>query len=234
MINGIDSRNYTNPYQNNVKKVNQAGEDAPAFLLGNDENGVVWERQNEKEKKSNSEESIKKQDESPEKQAHTEKIDASNKNKESSSNKSDVDSFSNIIKRIAESLRKIIKGMANFFWYGNEKETSGGENDKLELSKIDDAEKEPDINPLEKKTEKTELTDTGKNELSEEEQDRIIRELLKNNDTEAVMDMITDHNRKQLAKNSNLLTQYDKHGSLRELSGSEQVRILTGDKVIKM
>lgn len=236
MINGIDSRNYTNPYQNNVKKVNSAGEDAPAFLLGNDENGVVWERQQEKEKKSNSEDAIKKQKDEKETTLHSNKVDSAKIVGGNNSLDEQVSpSFSNIIKKITESLKKILRGMANFFWYGNEKNATNDENEKTELPGAEEnLEAKVPVNEAELEGPEKGYASTESTELTEEEQEQKIRELLKNNEKDAVMDLITDHNKKQLAKNSTLLTQYDKHGSLRELSGSEQIRILSGDKAIKM
>ena len=75
----------------------------------------------------------------------------------------------------------------------------------------------------------------GKNtNLSPKEKDERIRALLAQKDTEAVMDILTEHHTKQLAKKTGLLTQYDRHGTIKIPGGSEQIRILADDKGMKM
>lgn len=60
--------------------------------------------------------------------------------------------------------------------------------------------------------------------------DEKIRKHLRSGNLEQVISLLTDDGRKSVAKNSTLLTYYDKNGKLTQLSASDRERILHGDR----
>ena len=57
-----------------------------------------------------------------------------------------------------------------------------------------------------------------------------IQKLLRSGDMEKVLSLVTENGRKTIAKNSTLLTYYDRTGKITPLSASDQERILHGDR----
>ena len=60
--------------------------------------------------------------------------------------------------------------------------------------------------------------------------DREIRPYLKSGDLDHVIDLLTDNGKKTAARNSTLLTYYDKNGRMVEPNASDRERILHGDR----
>ncbi|MCM1542306.1 MAG: hypothetical protein NC121_13730 [Blautia sp.] len=66
--------------------------------------------------------------------------------------------------------------------------------------------------------------------LEEERRHREIRQSLREGNMEHVISLLTDNGRKTVAKNSTLLTSYDKNGRVVEPNASDRERALHGDK----
>lgn len=66
--------------------------------------------------------------------------------------------------------------------------------------------------------------------LEEGRRNREIRQSLRNGDMEHVISLLTDNGRKTIAKNSTLLTSYDKNGRVVEPNASDRERALHGDR----
>lgn len=66
--------------------------------------------------------------------------------------------------------------------------------------------------------------------LEEERRNREIQQSLRDGDMEHVIRILTDNGRKTIAKNSTLLTSYDKNGRVVEPNASDKERALYGDK----
>lgn len=60
--------------------------------------------------------------------------------------------------------------------------------------------------------------------------DREIRQSLQDGDMERVISLLTDNGRRSIAKNSSLLTSYDKNGRMVEPDASDRERALHGDR----
>lgn len=67
----------------------------------------------------------------------------------------------------------------------------------------------------------------------EAERDEKIRRQLRSGNLEQVMSLLTDDGRRTMAKNSTLLTYYDKSGKLTQLNASDRERILHGDRNVR-
>lgn len=70
-------------------------------------------------------------------------------------------------------------------------------------------------------------------ETRQAERDEKIRKHLRSGNLEQVISLLTDDGRRSVAKNSTLLTYYDKNGKLTQLSASDKERILHGDRHVK-
>ena len=70
-------------------------------------------------------------------------------------------------------------------------------------------------------------------EAKQAERDEKIRKHLRSGNLEQVISLLTDDGRRSVAKNSTLLTYYDKSGKLTQLSASDRERILHGDRNVK-
>ena len=57
-----------------------------------------------------------------------------------------------------------------------------------------------------------------------------IREMFRRGDPREIEDFLSQHGERRLAKNSDLLTQYDKRGSLVGIDSSDKEKILHGTK----
>lgn len=67
----------------------------------------------------------------------------------------------------------------------------------------------------------------------EAERDERIRKQLRSGNLEQVISLLTDDGRRTMAKNSTLLTYYDKSGKLTQLNASDRERILHGDRHVR-
>ena len=63
--------------------------------------------------------------------------------------------------------------------------------------------------------------------------DKKIQSLLRSGNMEQVLSLVTENGRKTMAKNSTLLTYYDRTGKIAPLSASDQERILHGDRAVR-
>lgn len=66
--------------------------------------------------------------------------------------------------------------------------------------------------------------------LEEERRNREIRQSLRDGNMDHVINLLTDNGRKTIAKNSTLLTSYDKNGRVVEPNASDKERVLHGDR----
>lgn len=70
-------------------------------------------------------------------------------------------------------------------------------------------------------------------EAKQAERDEKIRKHLRSGNLEQVISLLTDDGKRSVAKNSTLLTYYDKSGKLTQLSASDRERILHGDRHVR-
>lgn len=76
-------------------------------------------------------------------------------------------------------------------------------------------------------------TDADRPILHGADREKEIRKYLHTGNLDQVLDLLTDHGRKTMAKNSTLLTYYDRTGRLAQPSASDQERILHGDRNVR-
>ena len=205
MINRVDGQhNYTNPYERQKRKSGRVEADAPAFLLDYDEKGVVWERSKDQQKGQIPKENATSGEK---KETKKEKKAAPVKQKEEPVAEEKKTSSEGFFQGILKRLRGLVQGVLNLVWYSGEEE-----------KKATEAAEDPQVSL----------------ELSEEEEDKELRELLAKKDNKAFMDRLTRSNRRRPARNTSVLTSYDRHGRLVKPEDAEAGRILhheqNGDK----
>lgn len=69
--------------------------------------------------------------------------------------------------------------------------------------------------------------------IKEAERDEKIRKQLRSGNLDQVISLLTDDGKRSVAKNSTLLTYYDKSGKLTQLNASDRERILYGDRNVR-
>lgn len=70
-------------------------------------------------------------------------------------------------------------------------------------------------------------------EADQAARDEKIRGHLRSGDLDRVISLLTDDGKKSIAKNSTLLTYYDKNGKLTQINASDRERILHGDRNVR-
>ncbi len=70
-------------------------------------------------------------------------------------------------------------------------------------------------------------------ETQQAERDEKIRKHLRSGNLDQVISLLTDDGKRSVAKNSTLLTYYDKNGKLTQINASDRERILHGDRHVK-
>jgi len=70
-------------------------------------------------------------------------------------------------------------------------------------------------------------------EAIQAQQEEKIRKSLRSGNLEQVISILTDDGRRTVAKNSSLLTYYDKNGRLTQINASDRERILHGDRHVR-
>lgn len=255
MIQRVNNQNYTNKYSHNISKVKNTGEDTPAFLLGNEKEGVVWERQEETTGKKNQKSlsQAKAEERFPSANGNSSNLlkatamDPANQNNNPNSviKPGDSAAYYQVKNKLVSFARNLLKRITNFFWYGNDanrkQETEEtqmvmqrAKTQTISTEELDKTKPEDENTKSFASTDEQGQKEFPETNLSPQEKDARIRELLAKKDTEAVMEILTEHHTRQLAKKSGLLTQYDRHGRIKMPGGSEQNRILANDNAMKM
>lgn len=78
-----------------------------------------------------------------------------------------------------------------------------------------------------------ERSDEEAYKLEQSERDEKIRKHLRSGNLDQVLSLLTDGGKRSVAKNSTLLTYYDRSGQLRQINASDRERILHGDRNVR-
>ena len=198
MIDRIGNGNtYTSPYDRGGKKAARVEGDAPAFLLPGEENGGVIWERSPKDDVLKS--SVKKEDGGGNRQKNNE---TPNTDKAESvpdeENEYKQSGFGRFIGRLGE----VIKNFFKRIWYGDETDTGEVKKRSEDITASDEA-------------------------AEDEDPENRIKSLIADKDEEGLMDELTEGGKKHLAKNTSLLTHYDRRGRLVKPDDSQTGRILS-------
>lgn len=231
MVNRIGDNQYTNPYVTGSKQSAASGEKAPAFLLNYDEEGVVWDRDENtgnqkamdtaKEKAKNSTRDQSRDTYEP--SAKAREMLAKDEEKVTKPQESVLKSLGQIFSGV----KNIFIKAFNFIWYGNDEQKE----EALQEGQIKDEPINEDSN-VENQININTINDSKNNEA------------VGNNEKIAGVRYKTEFDRRLErvgqgvqgvpARNTDLLTTYDGKGNIRKISATESTLILKGDKSIKL
>lgn len=212
MIDRVDNNTYTNPYSRSSKRVSPSNEEVPKFLLDGDEEGVVWDHNPKKDTPSrNVQPNVQ-----PKQDTYVSTIPKADNKVSEEVKKEEGPSF---ISLALNRVKDFFTGIFRFIWYGNEdegakNEVSGEDSLKEDNFKADTAKEESAKQELKSDV----LPDITKPKLEFDERLEEAR-----------------HGVNGIpARSTSLLTTYDRHGLIRNLSKSDEGRILRDDKSIKL
>lgn len=213
MITPVGNNNYTNAYTNAGKR-NMPDEDVPKFLIG-DEDGVVYEPA---EKTSKAKEGIK-ENSKPAKSDTRAAYMTLSIEQEASKSQEDKKTF---LGSFLEGVRSFFSKIAHFIWYGDEKKDAKADAETSE-------EKASENIHLEIR----ESGATGQDVKADAGEDDTLQRPTRRTEVKADMSPQAQYEQyvagKRLAHNSTLLTQYDRHGNLVKVNGSDSARLLQKD-----
>lgn len=98
-----------------------------------------------------------------------------------------------------------------------------------ERKEMEEADSESDAAQMTKQP----VEDTQRNAADQAARDEKIRGHFRSGNLDQVISLLTDNGKKAVAKNSTLLTYYDKSGKLTQISASDRERILHGDRNVR-
>lgn len=231
MVNRIGDNQYTNPYVTGSKQSAASGEKAPAFLLNYDEEGVVWDRDENtgnqkamdtaKEKAKNSTRDQSRDTYEP--SAKAREMLAKDEEKVTKPQESVLKSLGQIFSGV----KNIFIKAFNFIWYGNDEQKE----EAIQEGQIKDEPINEDSN-VGNQININKINDSKNNEAAG------------NNEKIAGVRYKTEFDRRLEragqgvqgvpARNTDLLTTYDGKGNIRKISATESTLILKGDKSIKL
>ncbi|MCR4643170.1 MAG: hypothetical protein K5697_14240 [Lachnospiraceae bacterium] len=198
MINPVDSRNtYTGAYERGGKKAARIEGEAPAFLLPDDD-GVIWERGTSP--KQSPKPKAKKEEYRPSQSAEEKKTEKKEERETAASPGQPRGSF---LSRVAAFFREFFSKL----WYGDEA-----------------GKKDPEENKESVEVSAASGNAAGRGTGSGREQR--IRDMIAQKDTEALSRELTEGGKKKPARNTGLLTYYDRFGRIVSPADSEAARIM--------
>ncbi|MBR3525016.1 MAG: hypothetical protein IKO11_04130 [Lachnospiraceae bacterium] len=199
MINPVDSRNtYTGAYERGGKKAARIEGEAPAFLLP-DDGGVIWERGSSP--KQAPKPKAKKEEYRPLQSVREEKTEKKEEQKKAAAAPGQTQG--GFFSRIAAFFRDFFSKL----WYGDE----AGKKEKEENKE---------------NAEKTAAAGNAAGGESGGSREQRIRDLIAAKDTEALSKELTGDGKRKPARNTGLLTYYDRFGRIVRPRDSEAARIM--------
>lgn len=229
MVNGVNHNNI-NSYTNHSVRPSKTDMDAPPFLLQYDEKGVVWERKDqddkEKEKKAKeAEERLRKAAAVDEKSASAKAFSANDMpSSGKDTSKAEGQAGEDLFRGILNGVKNFFVGIFNFIWYGDDGKAEQAQKTEEGHSKVQTADGAGTA-PV-----KPAAAAASAREDGQIDKDTLIRELIARHDTKGVVDILTENHTIQPARNSTLLTYYNRQGKIVELSRTNTGRILHGDR----
>lgn len=221
MVNGVNNNNISS-YRNHSVRPSRTDMDAPPFLLQYEEKGVVWDRKDQVDKEK--EKKLKEAEERLQKAAAADAGAARGKTTSvddmpaaaKDAPKTDGQAGGSLVREIFNGIKGFFAGIFHFIWYGDDDKTG-----QAQMTKEESAGTVP------VKAAAETASDAGD---AQADRDTLIRELIARHDTKGVVDILTENHTIQPARNSTLLTYYNRHGKIVEMNRTNTGRILHGDR----
>ncbi len=215
MVNKVNGQKY---YE--YAKVNRQKRETTSsseFHMNFDKQGVVYEHDQEKKEVSET----KKEDTfhaGGKEDQNGVKLQISRKGQEQAVKERQKDAIASQLQKFAEMAVSFFKSLWDKIWNDHPKEPEFPE--VLAEHVEETMEQQPKVHPLQ------ERDSLAWSIYTQEE----IREMFRRGDPREIEDFLSQHGERRLAKNSDLLTQYDKRGSLVGIDSSDKEKILHGTK----
>lgn len=230
MVNRIGDNQYTNPYVTGSKQSAASGEKAPAFLLNYDEEGVVWDR-DENTGNQKAMDTAKEKAKNSTRDQSRDTYEPSAKAREMlAKDDEEAPKQESVLKSLGQifsGVKNIFIKAFNFIWYGNDEQKE----EVIQEGQIKDKQIEGELT-TESQININTINDSKNNEAAG------------NNEKIAGVKYKTEFDRRLEragrgvqgvpARNTDLLTTYDGKGNIRKISATESTLILKGDKSIKL
>lgn len=206
MIDKISSQKYYDYAKVNQQK--RESTEASGFNLNLGKEGVIYEKNEQKKTEKSKEAAMEQEDAgSSAPKASGVKLEISDRGYQKSVREKQRGSLVEEVKKYARIAVDFLKTFWDRVW-----------NDKPEVLEPEEVEQEEFPEILEDKIAESIYTQAE------------IRRMFQRGNQQEIADFISNHGEKQLAKNTELLTQYDRKGSLVGISNSDKDLILHGDR----
>lgn len=240
MVNRIDG-NYHNDYVS-AKTVNTVQDSGEKFSLNYNQENLQTEEQEKKEEKEKTS-ATERSGVKLELSRNGQKADAKwrqEKTKTQEQSRTTEGSFLDTLQKFITDFMQAVKMILNRIWNDPEPEDTVQSSDVTpeeaeryteEYLALKGLAKPETAGEITKRPE-TENISTDKEETVVDK-DAEIQKYLHTGNLEQVISLLTDNGQKTIAKNSNLLTYYDRSGKLTQINASDRERILHGDRNTK-
>ncbi|MCI8300978.1 MAG: hypothetical protein HFI69_11685 [Lachnospiraceae bacterium] len=218
MVNKVNGQKYYEYTRTGSQKRKSA--ESSEFHLNQEHQGVIYEKSEEKKQAS---EAVRKEEASRGARQQGEdgvRIEISHQGQERAVRDRQRAAFAEQMRKFAETAVSFLKALWDRIWNDKPKETEFPE---VLAERIEETEEQRQIletHPLEEK-------DSLAWSIYTQEE---VRAIFKRGNQKEIQDFLSEHGERHLAKNSDLLTQYDRSGSIVGLDRSDKERILHGDR----
>lgn len=221
MVNKVDGQKYYEYTKVNRQK--RETTDSPEFHLNPEKQGVIYEKSPEKKKASQAAAKEETDRSSQGREQGGVKLEISRQGQEQAKKEGQgTAALTGQLRELAQKAVTFLKGLWDKIWNDppKEKEVEFPVVLAERMEEAQEASKEPKPHPLEQK-------DSLAWSIYTQEE---IRAIFRRGDQKEIQDFLSQHGERHLAKNSDLLTQYDRRGSIVGIDRSDKELILHGNK----
>ena len=218
MVNKVNGQKY---YEyTNVSSQKRKSAESSEFHMDLDKEGVIYEKGQEKEETPKTAGQEEAADGARLRHAGV-KVDISRKGQERAVQEKQRAALMDLIRNFAQTAVSFLKTLWDKVWNETTKETEFPEVLAEHIEETE--EKKQEMESIHSLAQRDRLAWS----LYTQEE---VRAIFKRGDAKEIEDFLSDHGERHLAKNSDLLTQYDRSGSIVGLDRSDRERILHGNR----
>ena len=219
MVNKVNGQKYYEYTKVSSQKRKSA--ESSEFHMNLDKQGVIYEKSEEKEETSKAKEPERSDDAARQRQHGGVKVEISRQGQERAVMERQRTALVERIRGFTENAISLLRALWDRIWNDATKEAEFPEVLAEHIEEAEEMKQELQVrHPLEER-------DSLAWSLYTQEE---VRAIFKRGDAKEIQDFLSEHGERHLAKNSDLLTQYDRSGSIVGLNRSDKERILHGDR----
>lgn len=218
MVNKVNGQKYYEYTKVSGQKRKSA--ESSEFHLNQEQRGVIYEKSAEKQKASEAAEQKEASGEAKQQAPGGVRLEISHQGQERAVRDRRRTAFVEQIRNFAETAVSFLKSLWDRVWNDAPGEAEFPEVLAEHIEEALEKREKQNIHPLEEK-------DSLAWSIYTQEE---VRAIFKRGNQKEIQDFLSEHGQRHLAKNSDLLTQYDRSGSIVGLDRSDKERILHGDR----